>query len=62
MSTSVCLVISVVWLVAGIINIVHHASWGSVAFDFVLFAVFAVVGVVRAIRSGEDGRPPKKKK
>lgn len=45
-------IIAAVWLAAAVINIVHHAPWTSVAFDFVLCLVFIIIAVVRAIRSG----------
>ena len=45
-------IIAAVWLAAAVINIVHHAPWTSVAFDFVLCLAFIIIAVVRAIRSG----------
>ena len=63
MSTSICLVISVVWIVAAIVNGSRHNGWQTVVFDIVLALIFLVVGVVRAIRAGEDtqGKGRKKK-
>ena len=55
MSTSICLVISVVWIVAAVVNGARHNGWQTVVFDVVLALVFLAVGVIRAIRSGEDG-------
>jgi len=54
MNTTLYLIISLIWLVAGIINIAHHAPWTSIAFDGVLFILFIVLGVRKAIKSGED--------
>ena len=62
MSTSICLVISVVWIVAAIVNGSRHNGWQTVVFDIVLALIFLVVGVVRAIRAGEDTQAKGKKK
>ena len=62
MSTSICLVISVVWIVAAIVNGTRHNGWQTVVFDIVLALIFLVVGVVRAIRAGEDGQSKGNKK
>ena len=62
MSTSFCLVISVVWIVAAIVNGSRHNGWQTVVFDIVLALIFLVVGVVRAIRAGEDGQSKGNKK
>ncbi len=62
MSTSICLVISVVWIVAAIVNGSRHNGWQTVVFDIVLALIFLVVGVVRAIRAGEDSQSKGKKK
>ena len=62
MSTSICLVISVVWIVAAIVNGSRHNGWQTVVFDIVLALIFLVVGVVRAIRAGEDTQSKGNKK
>ena len=62
MSTSICLVIAVVWIVAAIVNGSRHNGWQTVVFDIVLALIFLAVGVVRAIRAGEDGQSKGKKK
>jgi hypothetical protein len=61
-STSICLVISVVWIVAAIINGSRHNGWQTVVFDIVLALIFLAVGVVRAVRAGEGGSRGKGKK
>ena len=46
--------LSLGWLITGIVNVTRHAHWTGIALDFVLFVVFAVLGVRRAVRSMED--------